>query len=127
MVNRDYYLKRGEVGATLVATLTDENEAAMNLTGCTAQLVISLSDTVASIEDVGGAMVVDANPLLGKLSYEFTEDDADLPADTYDLEIVVTDGSGNVAKFPKQSRTVSGETVAKFGRLIVLESKTVTS
>jgi len=126
MANREFTLYQGEVGRTMVATLTDEDAAAVNLTGCTALLIITLPGVVESIADCGGAMTIDANPLLGKASYVFSAFDAALAKGDYDLMIQVTDGSGNVDKFPRQTKLVSGEVVARYGTLHVLESKTVT-
>lgn len=117
MANRRFWLKRGEVGITLVATCMESDNTPVDLTDWTAVLVATEPGSSESV--ISGVMNVDPDQVTnkGKVRYVFTEEDVDIAAGDYDLEITITDEGGNIRKFPKTDGDV-------FGTLHVMESKT---
>jgi hypothetical protein len=117
MNNRTYFLKPGEVGATLVAILKDAQDKPVSLTGYTAQIVITAQRSETRL--IAAAMTPDPDQTAnkGKVRYTFTTGDLTvIPAGIYEFEIAITDGLGNVIKFPKQAGS-------PFGIIHVLPSK----
>lgn len=99
--NYEYILKRGEVGSTLQATLSDEN-GAVNLTGWTVTVTARKGIDTPVIDE--GSCTLAANQTTtgkGKVSYEFTATTANIAAGTYDLEFKGTNSDGDVHYFPK--------------------------
>ncbi|MDI6872557.1 MAG: hypothetical protein QME79_14635 [Bacillota bacterium] len=79
----------------LQVSLQDESGAALNITGAALTFVVrSLAAAVITktTEPGGGITVTDA--AAGKVEVTLTNADTDLPAGTYDYELLVTDSAG---------------------------------
>jgi hypothetical protein len=89
------YVKKGDVGVPITATLTDKADAPVNLVGAEVDFVMALPNTAPKVN--ADAVITDA--ATGKVSY--TTIAADLnTVGTYFVEWEVTFSGGGIQRFP---------------------------
>lgn len=95
MNNLEFTIKKGSVGAVMVATLSDES-GPVDLTSKTVTVKAKKGATIVLNN---AACTVDADPTTGKVSYTFGSEINTISADEYQLEFKVVQG-GNTDYFP---------------------------
>lgn len=76
-------------------TVTDEADAAVDLTGCTVHWVVCDAVGTALIEKSMGAGITIENAAAGQIRIDLAPDDTDIPPGTYQHELLVIDENGN--------------------------------
>lgn len=107
-----YVLKKGATGAVLTATLKDEDDAAVDLSGYGGVTVSLRKQNTSDDPVVDGAVCTVVTAASGIISYSFDGSaihDAD--AGRYDIEFKATDGNGDIHIFPTNKRYPYGELI----------------
>ena len=117
--NRTTRVKRGETGHVINVTLYEDNGDELDLSTpstWTVEIEVTASGSATNLLAGTAMTVLNQVTYPGQATYAMTLADVSLAAGTYDLEVIATNPTGRVFRFPK----VAGDT---FGKLILMSSK----